>query len=151
MDDADDPGFPEGSSAIGPAFRVPTPQALNTDAVSESHLILPGPAGMTLLIKGLIFELAGLLTGAFLSLESYLPGRWYYWAAAILPVVGVLLVVGLVTTVRGNRRLAEEKRRGYTTALGDAWKDPSLYYVDRVSLRIVAAPHEPRPRHRKSQ
>jgi hypothetical protein len=118
---------------------------------TQAPEILSGPAGATLLLNGWRFGMTGFLGCCLFSVEAYLPGRWYYWVAGILPVVVGLLIVSLITTLRGNRRLAEEKRRGYTTALGYAWDDPSLYYVDRVSLRVVAGPHEPRPRHRKSR
>jgi hypothetical protein len=112
--------------------------------------ILPGPSGATLIVRGLQYEAAAVLVGWLLVAEAYLPGRWYFWAAVILAAAFVLLAIGLVNTRRGYRRLRQEKSRGYTTALGNAWEDPSLYYVDRVSLQVVAGPNEPRPRHRKS-
>lgn len=113
--------------------------------------VLPGRAGATLLLNGWRYEVAAFLAVCLLSFESYLPGRWYYWGTPILAIALVLVAIGFITPVRGNRRLAEEKRLGYTTALGDAREDPSLFYVDRVSLRVVAGPHQPRPRHRKSR
>jgi VIT1/CCC1 family predicted Fe2+/Mn2+ transporter len=121
------------------------------DAVSESPSVLPGPAGATLILAGILHNGAAVLVGCLLTIEAYLPGRWYFWAGAILAVAAVILVTGLVKTRRGYRKLAEETRRGYTTALGFAWDDTSLYYVDRVSLQVIAGPHEPRPRHRKSR
>ena len=110
--------------------------------------ILPGPAAATLILIGIYYEGAAFLTGFVLVAEAYLPGRWYYWATAALITAAVLVARGLVAGVRGYRRLAEEKHRGYTTALGEALKDPSLYYVDRKTLRVLAGPHEPRPRRR---
>ena len=105
---------------------------------------MEGPSGATELLTGLIYKMAAVLTGGLVVVESYLPGRWYFWGGAILLVVCVLLSLSLYHTLRANRRLAEEKRRGYTTAMGDALEDPSLYYVDRKTLRIVAGPYEPR-------
>jgi hypothetical protein len=105
---------------------------------------MEGPSGATELLTGLIYRMAAVLTGGLVVMESYLPGRWYFWGGAILLVVCVLLSRSVFHTLRAKRRLAEEKRRGYTTAMGDALEDPSLYYVDRKTLRIVAGPYEPR-------
>jgi hypothetical protein len=106
--------------------------------------ILPGSAAATLILIGIYYEGAAFMSGFILVFEAYLPGRWYYWAIPVLVTAAILLTRGLVITFRGYRLLAEEKRRGYTTALGDARQDPSLYYVDRKTLRIVAGPYEPR-------
>jgi hypothetical protein len=119
-------------------------------AASTSHAgtsfpeILPRPSAATLILVGVYYEGAAFLSGLILVVEAYLPGRWYYWAVAVLITAACLLARGLVITFRGYRLLAEEKRRGYTTALGDARADASLYYVDRKTLRIVAGPNEPR-------
>jgi hypothetical protein len=117
--------------------------------MSQPPAILPGPSGATLILVGFLHNVAAWLVGCLVTIEAYLPGRWYYWGGAILAVVVTVLAVGLVKTRRGYRKLAAEKSRGYTTAFGDAVKDPSLYYVDKKSLRVVSAPYEPRPRKRK--
>ena len=106
--------------------------------------ILPGPSAATLILVGIYYEGAAFLSGIIIVFEAYLPGRWYYWGGGVLIIAACLLARGLVITFRGYRLLAEEKRRGYTTALGDAREDASLYYVDRKTLRIVAGPNEPR-------
>jgi hypothetical protein len=150
MSDWEEPGVIDGNSSperltAGSAGRSPD------GALPESPSILPGPSGATLILAGIVHNCAAVLVGFLLMIEAYLPGRWYHWAGAILAVAAVILVTGLAKTRRGYRKLAEEKSRGYTTALGFAWDDPSLYYVDRVSLQVMAGPHDPRPRHRKSR
>jgi hypothetical protein len=150
-DGTESPWLPKGSSVLPPAPRNTSSDGTTRGAVSEPPAVLPGPAGATLLLNGWRYEIAGFLAACLLSIESYFPGRWYYWGTPILALALSLVLIGFVTTLRGNRRLADEKRLGYTTALGDASEDPSLYYVDRVSLRVVAGPHQPRPRHRKSR
>lgn len=117
--------------------------------VSGPPSILPGRSGATLILVGFLHNVAAWLVGCLVTIEAYLPGHWYYWGGGILAVVVAVLATGLVQTLRGYRKLAEEKSRGYTTALGSAIQDPSLYYVDRTSLRVVSAPYEPRPGKRK--
>ena len=118
--------------------------AATNDGRTSAPEILPGPPAATLILVGIYYEGAAFLSGFILPFEAYLPGRWYYWGIAVLVVAVLLLARGLVITFRGYRLLAEEKRRGYTTALGDARKDASLYYVDRKTLAVVAGPNEPR-------
>jgi hypothetical protein len=115
---------------------------------STSPDVLPGRSGATLILTGFYYKMGAILTGCLAVAESYLPGRWYYWGGAIFLGICILVSLSVANTLRGNRRLAEENRRGYTTVPGDAIKDPSLYYLDRKTLRVLAGPYEPRPRRR---
>ncbi len=128
-----------------------SPRVSTSGQPAGAPAILPGPSGATLIVVGFQYEIAGFLIGCLATAEAYLPGHWYYWGGGIFAVVAVVLTVSVRKTLRGYRRLAEEKGRGYTTALGYAFKDPSLYYVDRKSLRVVSTPYEPRPRTRRAK
>ena len=142
------PEPPRAHSVLQPPDAVASSAPWVIGAVSGPPSILPGPSGATLVLVGYAHNVTAFLVGCLVTIEAYLPGRWYYWGGPIVVVVFTILSVGLIKTVRGYRKLAAEKRRGYTTVLGDAIDDPTLYYVDRKSLRVVSAPYAPRPRKR---
>jgi O-antigen/teichoic acid export membrane protein len=119
---------------------------VETTARLQPPTPLSGPSAATLVIHGLYYELGAFAVGCLVAVEAYLPGPWYAWAAVIVAVVVGLLSIGLTRTLRGYRKIPREKERGYTTVIGDAIKDPSLFFLHRRTLRVVAVPHQPRPR-----
>lgn len=120
-----------------------SPQAASTPD------ILPGPAAATLVIDGFWYELGAFLIGCFAIVEGYLPGKWYYWGAVILFFVVTMLTIGARKTLRGYRKLSAEKQRGYSTAVGPALRDLSLFYVHRKTFKVLATPYQPRPGRRR--
>lgn len=90
---------------------------------------------------------AVLCVAVLLVIERTVFRQPYYGAlvVACLGAIGVLLVASVVASLIGYRKLGREAALGYTSALGRAKQDDSLYFVNPHTLAVLAGPNEPRP------
>lgn len=82
---------------------------------------LDGWPAWTLTLRGGLLEMCASACVLPLALESYLPGRWFYWAIPIGVVFVTLLSVGATWTFKSFAKSKTEMARGYTTIWRTAW------------------------------
>lgn len=118
-----------------------------TELNQDSHITpIKGWPAWTLELRGGLLMMCAAACAVPLALESYLPGRWYYWAITFVSIAFSLLAVGGTWTFMSNARSKREMERGYTTVWKVAAEHPELSYLSPYDFGVISRPGEPRPR-----
>jgi len=107
---------------------------------------LDGWPAWTLTFRGGLLEMCAGACVLPLALESFLPGRWFYWAIPIGVMFMALMSVGATWTFKSFARSRKEVARGYTTIWRKAKEHPELTYLSAYDLSVISGPHQSRPR-----
>jgi hypothetical protein len=99
-----------------------------------------------LMLRGALLELCAVACVLLISLEGYLPGRWYYWGIPFLGLALTLLSIGVTWGFKSISKSKREIERGYTTIWKVAVQHHELSYLQSPNLVLISGPGEPRPR-----
>jgi len=116
-----------------------------TPADGDPPSPLDGWPAWTLELRGGLLEMFAATCVLPLALESYLPGRWFYWAIAIGVIFVALISVGATWTFKSFAKSRNEIARGYTTIWRTAIAHPELTALSTYDLSVISGPHESRP------
>ena len=105
-----------------------------------------GWSAVQLTLRGFLLELSAVACVFLITLESYLPGRWYYWGIPFLAMALTLLSVGVAWGFKSLSKSKSEIECGYTTLWNVSVKHPELSYLRSPDFLVISGPGEPRPR-----